>query len=88
MGSRYAGQLVGNMQGLLLDTSKLTCTAKAKSASPVVPCREVKRAGSKAEGESYFIILNGWWAVRQNAITYFNILFLHILWDLLVFSYV
>ncbi|CAL1143709.1 unnamed protein product, partial [Cladocopium goreaui] len=25
-------------------------TAQAKSASPVVPCREVKRAGSKAEG--------------------------------------
>lgn len=27
-------------------------TAQAKSASPVVPCREVKRAGSKAEGAS------------------------------------
>lgn len=72
------------MQALLSATREPTCTAKAKSASPVVPCREVKRAGSKAEGESYSVILNDSSAVLQNATTDFNVLSLCILCDLLV----
>lgn len=86
MGSLFfVGQLVGDSRRRIYYiyarcavghnvTSEPTCTAKAKSASPVVPCREVKRAGSKAEGESYSVIFNDSSAVLQNAITDFNCL--------------